>query len=63
MNFTLWIGIELPDRLEQSLVADGHQLGEVEAVSLEPLHVGDDEPEVGGDQPLRGFGIALRARL
>jgi hypothetical protein len=47
------IRIELLDRLEQSLVADSDELGEVESVSLVLLDVGDDEPEVGGDQPFR----------
>ena len=51
--------IELPHRLQQPLVADRHQFRQVEAVTLEPLDVGDDEPEVGGDQPLGGFGVAL----
>jgi hypothetical protein len=48
------IGVELPDRLEQTLVADGDQLGEVEAVPLVLLHVRDHEAEIGGDQSLRG---------
>ena len=53
------VGIELPDRLEQSLVADRDELGEVEPVPLILLHVGDDEPEVRGHQPLGGRLVAL----
>ena len=53
------VGIELPDRLEQSFVADRDELGEIEPVSLVLLHVGDDEPEVRGHQPLGGFLVAL----
>src|SRR5213083_831358 len=52
------IGIELLHRLEQPLVPDGDQLGEVEAVPLILLDVGDDESEVGGDESLGGFFVA-----
>src|SRR5205823_12138650 len=52
------IGIELLHRLEQPLVPDGDQLGEVEAVTLILLDVGDDESEVGGDESLGGFFVA-----
>src|ERR1043166_6026773 len=45
-------GVELAHRLEQPLVADRHQLREIEAVTLEPLHVGDDEAQVRRDQPV-----------
>ena len=48
------VGVELAHRLEQSLVPDRDQLGELEPVPLVPLHVGDDEPEVGRHQPLGG---------
>src|SRR5438094_394586 len=51
------IGIELLHRLEQPLVPDGDQLGEVEAVPLILLDVGDDESEVGGDESLGGFFV------
>ncbi len=46
------IGIELLHGLEQTLVADGHELGEVEPMPLVLLHVRDDEAKVGRDQPL-----------
>src|SRR4029077_13286855 len=52
------IRIELLDRLEEPLVADRHQLGQVEAVSLVLLYVRDDEAEVGRDEPLGGLFIA-----
>ena len=52
------VRVELADRLEQSLVADGHQLGQVEPVPLVLLHVGDHEPEIGSDQALRGLFVA-----
>ncbi len=58
MNFHALVGIELLHRLEQPLVADGDQLGEVETVTLIFLDVGDDESEVGGDEPLGGFLVA-----
>jgi hypothetical protein len=52
------VGVELLDRLEQALVADGDQLGQVEPVALVFLDVGNDEPEVGRDQALRGSLVA-----
>src|SRR5205814_3870004 len=50
--------VERLHRLEQSFVADGDQLREVETVTLVLLDVGDDESEVGCDEPLGGFFIA-----
>ena len=52
------VGIELLDRLEQPLVADRDELGEIESVTLILLHVGDHESEVGRDQPFGGSFIA-----
>src|SRR3989449_4703333 len=52
------IGIELLHRLEQPLVPDGDQLGEVAAVPLILLDVGDDESEVSGAESLGGFFVA-----
>src|SRR5207244_12066374 len=52
------IGIELLHRLEQPLVPDSDQLGEVEAVPLVLLDVGDDESDVDGDESLGGFFFA-----
>src|ERR1041384_4422870 len=51
-------GIELAHRLEQALVPDRDQLRQVEPVPLEPLHVGDDEPEVRGHQAVDGDLVA-----
>jgi hypothetical protein len=53
------VGIELPDRLEQAFVADGDEFGEIEAVALVLLHIGNDEPEVRRDEPLGGGFVAL----
>ena len=52
------VGVELLDRLEQAFVTDGDELGQVEPVALVLLDVGDDEPEVGRDQPFRGGLVA-----
>ena len=51
--------IELLHRLEEPLIADGHELREIEAVPLILLHVRDHEPEVGSDQALGGLCITL----
>ena len=52
--------IELLHRTQQSLIADGDQLGQIEAVTLILLDIGDDKPEVGRDDPL---GRLLVTRL
>src|SRR3989454_1099367 len=52
------VRIELLHRLEEPFVADRHQLGEIEPVTLILLDVGDDEPEVGGDEALGGLLVA-----
>src|SRR6059036_2732054 len=57
-EFDALIGIELLDRLEESFVADGDQLGEIESVALVFLYVRDDETKVGRYQTLGGFFIA-----
>src|SRR6266540_2218831 len=57
-EFDALIGIELLDRLEQSFIADGDELGEIETVTLIFFYVGDDEPEIGSDETLSGFFIA-----
>ena len=53
------VGIELADGLEQSFVADRHELREIEPVSLVLLHVRDDEPEIRRDEPLGGGLVSL----
>src|SRR5207249_3852433 len=53
------VGIELSYRLEKSLVPDRHQLCEIEPVPLILLHIRDDESQVRGNQPLRGFFVTL----
>ena len=53
------VGIELPDRLQEPLVPDRDKLAQIEAVPLVLLHVGDDESQVRGDEPLRSLDIAL----
>ena len=53
------VRIELSDRLEQPFVADGDELAEVEPVALVLLHVGDDESEVRGHEPLGGCLVSL----
>src|SRR5207245_7682537 len=52
------IGIELLHCFEESFVADGDQLGEVEAVTLVFLDIGDDETEVGGNESLGSLFVA-----
>ena len=59
MNLTPWSGSNFFDGLEESFVADGDELAEIEAVALILLHVRDDETEVGGYEPLGGHFIAL----
>src|SRR2546428_266861 len=51
------IRIELLDRFEESFIADGDQLGEIQTVTLILLDVGDDESEVGSDEALSGFFV------
>ena len=58
-EFDAVIRVELLDCLQQPLIADGHQLGQVEPVTLVLLHVRDDEAEVRRDEPLGGGLVAL----
>jgi hypothetical protein len=53
------LGIEFLDRLEQPLVSDRDQFGQVQSVPLVFLHVGNDETQVGGDQSLGSHRVAL----
>jgi hypothetical protein len=56
------VGVELSNCLEQSLVADGDELTQVESMPLVFLDVGDDEPKVRRDETLGSFLVsALRA--
>ena len=54
-EFYALVGIELLHRLEKTLVADAHELGQAKAPPLVLLHVGDDEAEVRSDQTFGCF--------
>ncbi len=41
-------------RFQEAFVSNRHQLTEIEPMALVLLDVRDDEPEVGGDEPLGG---------
>src|SRR5690606_28549851 len=53
------LGVELPDRLEEPLVAARHQLTQVESMSLVALHVGQHEAQVGGHESLGGGRVSV----
>ena len=59
MNLTPWSGSNFLHGLEQSFVADGDELTQVETVPLILLHVRDDEPKIRRHEPLGGDLIAL----
>ena len=62
MNLTPWSGSNFLHGLEETLVADGDELTEIESVALVLLHVRDDETEIGGDEPLRCYSRRPSAR-